>query len=326
VHTALAIGYGLMALLALAPAGYRWMYLNTDWLPGKLPREPEVGINRSWMPAAHAASSQGQVGVSVVLDPLRTSLACATSRTPAGRAVETHSVESCAAFAIPEDRLRQLLRGHRLREDGFDAFVNEDRGKMLPSAFQGLLAVASYRKKKDPLLERGESLLFEFARDVAGRRKLLSSGLLPNAEEWQRLTGEEPEAARGLRRFIIEWVGFLDPFFHVIFTNGTGLPVTVSKLEYTAIPRRTFSETTLIGSFDTPRYLFEIEEGPHAPEFSPPVIVPAGSTTAIDIVMRLKRPDPGVTYELRLAFLVAQPAARIELPTFSVAFNRASNP
>ena len=165
--------------------------------------------------------------------------------------------------------------------------------------------------------------MFRFAQNRAWQKTLLDSGLLPNASEWERLTKEYPDDSLALRRYIVEWVGFLDPFFRLSFRNTTSRPIEVSTIRYTADPRRVVAgQVTLIGAYDPARYLIQLQKGAHETEFQSQVIVPPNAVKEIDLLLLLKQPDPQITYDLTFEFISKRDGYKVKLPPFGVTFAR----
>lgn len=122
----------------------------------------------------------------------------------------------------------------------------------------------------------------------------------------------------------MEWVGFLDPFFHVTFRNPTIKQLEITTIKYKANARRGVLKAELSGAYDTPRYLVEMQEGIHEEEIHPPIEIDPSGVKEIDLLLRLKNADPGVTYDIEVEFVTRNPTYRAVLPTFAVTFVDAS--
>jgi hypothetical protein len=324
IYGALSLVYAFCALLALLPAGYRWWYIHYPHEPDVEPEEPIIG--KLWFGISsevHAAERQPTLELHMSLDSLRTSFQC--SRTRNRKATdETFNVADCAEYAIPSYRLEQIANGHGLDESAsekeeFDRLYSA----MMKGAFRALETIATYRGKHEPFLDRGPVIMQLFSQKPAWKKTLLDAKLLPNAGEWERLTREYPERALDLRKFIIEWVGFVDPFFRLTFRNTTSRPIQISTIRYTADPRREVVEqATLIGVTDVPRYLLELRQGQHYTDLQPTIVVPAQGTKEIELQLRLKQPVFGLTYDIKLEFLSERAESLITLPSFGVTFVR----
>lgn len=326
IHKALSIVYAACALIALVPGGYRWWYIHYPHEPGEEPSEPVIGaLVGAMIVNVHAAELQGVLELNMSLDSLRTSFQCSRIRNDRKERTDTFNVNDCAEYAIPSYRFDQLMNGHGLDESAAGTrAANAIDSRMMASAFRALERISIYRKKHEPYLDRGSIIMFLFAQNPNWKKTLLAAGLLPNAAEWELLTKEYPDESLALRKFVIEWVGFVDPFFRLSFRNTTSIPIEVSMIRYTADPRRgvVAGQTTLIGSADTPRYRIELDKGAHETELQPHVIVPPNGIKEIDLLLLLKQPDPYITYDITFEFLSRRDGYQVKLPPFAVTFAR----
>lgn len=325
LYTILCLIYVTLGLLSLLPAGYRWMYIHTPWIPDqKEPRDIEIGkLFFETVVEAHGATQQRPLEVNMYLDATRTSLQCLKSKASGISSEEAFNVDRCARFAISPARMQRLLYGHGIDEDslGVYAFQREHSASVMQPSFDALQTIAKYRGRHEPLLDRGPVILFLFTKDASWKKKLLSEGLLPNAAEWNRLTKEYPRQAAGLRKLLVDWIGLLDPFFHVTFTNTTNKQLEVSTITYRATPRRGDGlKAELFGAYETPRYLAELQEGAHEIEIHPPIQIAPSRGTEIDLLLRLTNPDPGIIYDIEIDFVTRSPVYRSALTPFAITF------
>jgi hypothetical protein len=329
IYRLLGVAFIVLAIVALLPAGYRWRYLHTSWTPtDEAPPEIEPGFTikqvRAEIPSEKA---QLPLEVDMYLNSSRSSLQCSKGRNHEPITDQTFQVAKCVEYNILGSRLTQIFQGHNIGEH--DPRLSEFNRKysvdMIEPAFQALKKIAEYRNKHEPLLDLGPTIIILFVQNPDWKTKLLKEKLLPNADEWTRLTAEYPMLAKGLRKYLIEWVGLLDPIFHVSFRNNTKMPMEVIRVNYTAAFRRVGPQAEVIGAYVPPRYLLNLEEGTHQEELQPPILIPANTVKEIDLLLRLKQPEPGATVDISLDFLSLNPKYHAAVPGFAVTFWRGTS-
>jgi hypothetical protein len=200
-----------------------------------------------------------------------------------------------------------------------EEFQNRYQADLMIPAFEALKRIVQYRGSNEPLLELGPNLLYHVAIRREVKRKFLNARLLPNADEWNRLRRESPIEERALREFVINWIGFFDPLFHLTFRNNSSAPILVSKINYTAT-RISVARAELVGAYETPRYFLKLRDGTNDDEFHPPILVPAHSIKEVDLLITLTQVSPGSTYDIKLQFSSQDGKYQATLPTFSAEF------
>lgn len=232
--------------------------------------------------------------VNMQLDSRHTSLVCDTNNAPI--------VGECIVFNLPKERWNRFMDMGRWKDipKGYDFGLNRQ-------AYGALVRTQRMRESNDlaklnKRRERPDMFMVDLLKDPTMRDLLSPPGLLPSAIEWRILERNHPQEAYALMKWLIEWVGLLDPFFRVTFMNQTDRTLRINKLKYKCEYRTTWL-AILMGAYKTPRYVLELKDGHHEEAFDPPVEVSANDSKSIDIVVMLKEPQPGAQYRISLNFV-----------------------
>jgi len=308
----LTLLYIVLGIIVLIPVVHRLVYLYVpDWNPRPV-RYRETGTIFGIAVASAQVLETGPLSVRMALDPTRTSLECIATR-PSTRRLpqDALSVSQCEAYAVSAERAGYLLGESEPK-------LPEDRTSQIVEA---LGYIAKYRGSRDALLERGAGLIPLFSKDQWKSRLL---PLLPTGtSEWAYLRKEYPRHELQLRRFIVEYVGLLDPLFHITFRNAGAETVRVAMVRYTAkaYPPK---KASMIGNYETPRYRLEIEAGSHEEDLTPAVVVPSRGQAEIDLLIEPKVPRPGVGFMIELTFASDDDKYTASVPPFQVVFFKAA--
>jgi hypothetical protein len=300
IYQYLGYFYILLSILSLIPASYRWAYLHTNLFQG--PKAP-VNIPRGHSPSslikqAHAGELRKSLEMVMYLDPLRNSLECRETRKNKSYQANTLNIENCIWFSLSSMRSNNIVDGGNLSKTDFK---RKYENNLMNPVFSALMRISYFRKKHEPLLELGPDLIYWITHRSDYKTKFLNANILPNADEWQRLRRVYPYEEKVLRDFVIEFIGFLDPLFHIIFKNNSSETILISSINYTAKYIMT-QRAEMFGAYSIPRYILKLHDGKNIDEFYPPIIVDAHSVKEIDLLITLSEPSPGALYEIILEF------------------------
>lgn len=295
-----------LSLIALLPAIYRILYLYTPLFsnPEEEAEPIQIGTNNNSYPFNFASFSnlKGNLYTNIYLDPLRSSYSCISAIDKQFNDEELTSLKECIHLGIKSQRARHILSGLRDSYDERLKFENENFTLVIKPTLFALQKISQKRTNKDPLLELGFDLIWNIVSSREWKAKFINSGILPTVSEWEFLEKEYPNYSNGLKHFLVEWIGLLQPFFHVTFKNTTNEPIEVSKISYKLKKNPEITKAELIGTYQTPRYKILLKEGNHVDFFNPNIILKPNEIKEIDMILWFQKPEKGRTYDLELQF------------------------